>query len=188
MLFGTISAKTGVLRSKIPVFAQPARRLSAIQSDFRVLEAKKTAAICNGACSNYFSREAKKKGNSFSAPASTQKTKRKTRRPAIRRANGLVVIHIRVASYIPGSIPGWLAPLRSYSFLPSFLPPSLPVVVDRPPASSLRNKRPGLSTIMKPPPISSRQGGAEFAAKNKRRAPFERSHGTAPAGLGGSFN
>ena len=127
MLFGTISAKTGVLRSKIPVFAQPARRLSAIQSDFRVLEAKKTAAICNGACSNYFSREAKKKGNSFSAPASTQKTKRKTRRPAIRRANGLVVIHIRVASYIPGSIPGWLAPLRSYTFLPSFLPPSLPV-------------------------------------------------------------
>jgi len=37
---GTFSAKIGVLRSKTPFFAQPARRLSAIQSDFRVLEAK----------------------------------------------------------------------------------------------------------------------------------------------------
>ena len=35
-----MSAKTGVLRSKTPVFAQPARQLSAIQSGFRVLEAK----------------------------------------------------------------------------------------------------------------------------------------------------
>ena len=44
---------------------------------------------------------------------------------------------------------------------------------------------PTIDLQLKPPPISSRQGGGRSSpVKKKRRAPFERSHGTALAGLG----
>ena len=57
---GTFSAKTGVLLRKTPVFAQSARRLSAIYNGFRVLKGKKRRAVFNSARSIFFSRAAKK--------------------------------------------------------------------------------------------------------------------------------
>ena len=74
MLSRTLSAKTGVLRSKTPHarakvlfsrtpgFAQPARRLSAIQSDFRVLEAKTRRFFLWRVLGFFFALSQEKKG------------------------------------------------------------------------------------------------------------------------------